>query len=78
MVSGWGGGVGARMFGVSSLARGAKRVSCLPNVRQVWAGPLSGKKWAVALLNRDPQLNATITVSYTMFNATAASSFAVL
>jgi len=42
---------------------------------EVWAGPLSGKRWAVALLNRDPNATATITVDYTMFNASATSTF---
>ena len=44
---------------------------------EVWAGPLSGNKWAVALLNRNPTANATITVDYTMFNSTADASFEV-
>ena len=44
---------------------------------EVWAGPLADKKWAVALLNRHPTDNATITVDFTMFNMTASSSFAV-
>lgn len=44
---------------------------------EVWAGPLADEKWAVALLNRHPTANATITVDYSMFNATAGSSFTV-
>ena len=44
---------------------------------EVWAGPLSGERWAVALLNRDALANATITVDWTMFNATAGTAFAL-
>ena len=44
---------------------------------EVWAGPLANKSWAVALLNRDSNATANITVDYTMFNATAGASFAV-
>lgn len=42
---------------------------------EVWAGPLANKRWAVALLNRDATSAAPITVNYTMFNATATSTF---
>jgi hypothetical protein len=44
---------------------------------EVWAGPLTDKKWAVALLNRNPTANATIALDYTMFNATADASFSL-
>ena len=45
---------------------------------QVWAGPLSNSRWAVALLNRDPLANATITVDWSMLNASATATFALL
>jgi len=45
--------------------------------KEVWAGPLADKKWAVALLNRDPLANATITVAWTMFNSTADATYGV-
>ena len=55
---------------------------CLDLVRdgdaEVWAGPLAGNKWAVALLNRNPSANATITANWTMFNASAGASFAAV
>lgn len=46
---------------------------------EVWAGPLESKKWAVALLNRDPAANATITVDFALLNisGSADASFAV-
>lgn len=44
---------------------------------EVWAGPLAGKKWAVALLNRHASANSTIKVDYTMFNSTATANFAI-
>jgi hypothetical protein len=44
---------------------------------EVWAGPLDQKKWAVALLNRHPTTASTMSVDYTMFNATAGASFSV-
>eukprot|EP00935_MAST-01C_sp_MAST-1C-sp1_P000305 g305.t1 len=54
---------------------------CLDLVRdgdaEVWAGPLSGSKWAVALLNRNPTATVAITANWTMFNASASTSFAV-
>ena len=54
---------------------------CLDLVRdgdaEVWAGPLAGNKWAVALLNRNPSANATITANWTTFNASAGASFMV-
>jgi hypothetical protein len=54
---------------------------CLDLVRdsdsEIWAGPLADNKWAVALLNRDSAANATITVEYNMFNASAGASFDV-
>jgi hypothetical protein len=42
---------------------------------EVWAGSLSSNRWAVALLNRDPLVSANITVSFSMFNMTASSTF---
>ena len=36
---------------------------------EVWAGPLASSKWAVALLNRHPTTNSSITVQWSMFNA---------
>ena len=45
---------------------------------EVWAGPLSDRRWAVALLNRDPLANATITVDWSMLNASATATFALL
>jgi hypothetical protein len=44
---------------------------------EVWAGPLADKKWAVALLNRNANAPAKITLNYTMLNTTAGASFAV-
>ena len=44
---------------------------------EVWAGPLANSKWAVALLNRHASTNSTIKVDFTMFNATATTSFAI-
>lgn len=44
---------------------------------EVWAGPLSDRRWAVALLNRDPLANATITVDWAMLNVTATATFAL-
>ena len=44
----------------------------------VWAGPPCSNKWAVALLNRDPTANATITLDFaSMLNVTAGTSFDV-
>ena len=45
---------------------------------EVWAGPPCSNKWAVALLNRDPTANATITLDFaSMLNVTAGTSFDV-
>ena len=44
---------------------------------EVWAGPLEGKKWATALLNRDATSPATITVSWSMLNAMSDQSYSV-
>lgn len=43
--------------------------------QEVWAGPLAGGKWAVALLNRNPLVASTITAQWSMFGAHG--SFAV-
>ena len=45
--------------------------------REVWAGPLAGKKWALALLNRHPTESANITATWTMLNVSADASFSI-
>ena len=47
-----------------------------PGMLEVWAGPLTGGRWAVALLNRGAA-SAPITADFTTFNQTASTAFAV-
>jgi len=43
---------------------------------EVWAGPLSGLRWAVALLNRSPA-DDVMFVSWDMFNVSTSAAFSV-
>ena len=47
-----------------------------PGVIEVWAGPLTGGRWALALFNRGAAA-APITAQFTAFNQSAAAAFAV-